>query len=314
MQAAPRVAVYVDLDLVGDALIKLPMVRALRHAFPTGELIWIAGRGRSAYASALAPIMPGLLDQVIENGFDGDGLASKLNGPLDLLIDTQARLRTSLALRRLRPRRFLSPAAGYLLSSFPPRPFYRRPRWLIRWLLDLVERATGAPAVTDGTLVLPPAAEALAAALLPAGPPALALVVGAGGRHKAWPLERHVTLARALLARGQRPVLILGPDEEPLHGELAAALPEALFPRQQVTHAAGPELTIALGRRCAAAVAGDCGGGHMLAASGTRMVSLFGPTNPGKFAPWASQLTILRQPTMHDITVDSVLAALGRAA
>jgi ADP-heptose:LPS heptosyltransferase len=44
----PRVVTYVDLDLVGDGLTKLPYVRAVRHAFPDGELIWVAGRGGCA--------------------------------------------------------------------------------------------------------------------------------------------------------------------------------------------------------------------------------------------------------------------------
>ncbi|MCW3477585.1 glycosyltransferase family 9 protein [Limobrevibacterium gyesilva] len=319
LPANPRIVAYVDLDLVGDALIKLPLVRAMRHAFPDGELIWVAGRGRSAFAGALAPMMPGLLDRVIEQCGVGKGLADAL-GPrrIDLLIDTQSHVGTTLALRWLRPRRFVSAAGGYLLSGRWPRLGYRKPRWLIRRLLDLLELATGRPAVTDGPLGLAPAVTALAASLLPAGPCYVAQATGAGGKHKAWPLDRHVELARALIARGQVPVMILGPDEQDTHAPLAATLPGARFPLQQAAalgQAAGPDLTIALAGRCAAAVAGDCGGGHMLAASGVRMVSLFGPTDPAKFAPWASSLTILRAqdwgaPEMAAIPVAPVLAAL----
>ncbi len=302
---------------MGDALIKLPFVRALRHAFPTAELLWIAGRGRSAYAGALAPLMPGLLDRVIEQCGVGGGLRAALGSPrLDVLIDTQSHVGTTLALRALWSRRFVSAAADYWLSGVWPPRGYRKPRRLIRRLLDLAEFATGRPAVTEGTLALPAAATTRAAALLPAGPCYVAQVVGAGGRHKAWPAARHVELAEALAAAGRVPVLILGPAEHDLVAPLAARLPAARFPLQEAGGAADVALTIALGARCAAAVAADCGGGHMMAASGVPLVSLFGPTDPEKFAPWTPRLTIMRAQQfgaadMAAIPAPPVMAALA---
>ena len=308
-------AAYVDLDLVGDALIKLPFVRALRHAWPDAEIIWIAGRGRSAYAGALAPLMPGLLDRVVEECGVGAGLRAAIGAPrLDVLIDTQSHVGTTLALRLLRPRRFVSAAAGYLLSGVALPRGYRKPRRLIRRLLDLAAFASGAPAVADGAVAVPPAARAEAAALLPPGPCYVAQVVGAGGRHKAWPVERHVALAEALAAAGQVPVLILGPAEADLVPALTERLPAARFPLQ-ATAAGGVDLTIALAARCAAGVAADCGGGHMLAAAGIPLVALFGPTDPEKFAPWAARLRILRAQdfggdAMAAIPLAPVLASL----
>jgi len=312
------VAAYVDLDLVGDALIKLPFVRALRHAWPEAELIWIAGRGRTAYASALAPLMGGLLDRVIEESGVGAGLRAAVGAPrLDVLIDTQSHVGTTLALRLLRPGRFVSAAAGYWLSGVQTPPGYRKPRRLIRRLLDLAEFAAARPAVAAGGVVLPEAAQARAATLLPPGPRYVAQVVGAGGRHKAWPVERHVALAEALTADGAVPVLILGPAERDLVSALMARLPAARFPLQQAD-GSGVDLTIALAARCAAGVAGDCGGGHMLAASGAPLVSVFGPTDPAKFAPWCDRLTVLRAQDfggteMAAIPVAPVLAALRGA-
>ena len=275
--------VYVDLDLVGDALIKLPFVRALRHAYPAAELIWIAGRGRCAYAGALAPLMPGLLDRVIEQCGVGAGLRKALGPPrLDVLIDTQSHVGTTLALRALWPRRFVSAAANYWLSGVAPPRGYRKPRRLIRRLLDLAEFASGRKAATEGALALPAEARARAAALLPPGPCYVAQVVGAGGRHKAWPVERHAELAEALMAVGRAPVLILGPAEQDLAAPLAARLPGARFPLQEAGAAADVALTVALGASCAAAVAADCGGGHMLAASGVPAGVVVRADRPGE--------------------------------
>ena len=294
-------------------------MRALRHAFPAAELIWIAGRGDCAYAGALAPLMPGLLDRVIEQCGVGAGLRAAL-GPkrLDVLIDTQSHVATTLALRGLWPRRFVSAAANYWLSGVAPPRGYRKPRRLIRRLLDLAEFASGRPAIAEGALALPAEAVARAASLLPAGPCYVAQVIGAGGRHKAWPAERHAELAEALIAAGRVPVLILGPAERDLIAPLAARLPGARFPLQAAGGEPDVALTVALGANCAAAVAADCGGGHMLAASGVPLVSLFGPTDPEKFAPWARRPTILRaqdfgSAEMAAIPLAPVLASIDAA-
>ena len=76
-----RIAVHVDLDLVGDALLKLPLVRALRQARPAAEIIWIAGKGPSAFAGPLAPLVSGLLDRVIERCGTGAALRHALGPP-----------------------------------------------------------------------------------------------------------------------------------------------------------------------------------------------------------------------------------------
>ncbi|CAH2600085.1 Glycosyltransferase family 9 protein [Rhodovastum atsumiense] len=320
-----HVVVYVDLDLVGDALTKLPFLRALRNAWPDGHLTWVAGRGASAFAGPLRGLTTGLVDRVLERTGIGPELAAVLRttraGPPDVLIDTQSKLGTSLALRRVGARRFISPAAGFLLSD--RRPWFRRaPPQLVARLLRLVALASGRPADPDGDLPQAPATAELAARLLPAGERHVALVVGAGGRHKAWPVTHHVELARALQGRGFTPAMILGPDEADWRAGLAAALPGARFPLQDATASGattGPDLTIALARRCVAGVAADCGGGHMLSAARIPLVSLFGPTDPAKFAPWTPRLVVLRgqdwggQAT-GDIPVTAVLEAVEKLA
>jgi ADP-heptose:LPS heptosyltransferase len=95
--------------------------------------------------------------------------------------------------------------------------------------------------------------------------------------------------------------VILGPDERDWIDELRAALPEARFPLQDVridaALAASPLYTLAVGQRLTAAVANDSGTGHLLAASGCALISLFGPTAATKFAPAARRLAIVEAQT-----------------
>ncbi len=303
------ILVYVGVDLMGDGLMKVPFVRALRNAFPRARITWLAGKGQTVYAHELKPLVASLIDEIIEAAEIGrrpsDLVRRSLPGRrFDLIVDTQRRVRTTLALRRISHRRFVSGCARYLFSSVrPPWPSllsYRKPPAMIDQMLELVALTRGgrpdAPLDTGGTLALPGPVEAEAARLLPEGKVYVALAPGAGDRSKCWPLERFAALGRRLADHDLVPVLVLGPSEGDWLDTLRDALPSARFPLQESDRAAaemGPLLTIALAARCRACVANDSGGGHILAASGTPLVSLFGPTSPAKFAPRVARLTII---------------------
>jgi len=320
----PAVLAYAGAELIGDGFIKLPFLRALRAAFPDAAITWLAGKDRTVYARELQPLVAGLLDEVIEDA--GIGIAAReLIGrrPLagrrfDLVIDTQSRVLTTLIVRRVRHRRFISPAAHFLLSDRRPPRGYRKPPHLHYRLLDLIALAAGRWVEPPAPAPLPAAIAAQAARLLPDGPRYVGLAPGAGNRFKCWPLERYIALAGRQVARGRVPVMILGPAEAAWGAELAAALPAARFPNQDAPAAGiatGPLLTLALAQRLAAAVANDGGGGHILAESGVPLVSLWGPTAVDKAYPMARRLKLVTAQqfggdAMDLIPVEAVEAAL----
>ena len=132
--------------------------------------------------------------------------------------------------------------------------------------------------------------------------------------------EGNLEIARREASAGHRPVFVLGPGETGLVPEIRSAAPGAILPEETPGsgHVRTPMLSIAIARRLAAAVANDAGAGHILAAGGTPLVSLFGPTPPEKFAPATGRLEILRAQDfggtdeMAAIPADAVSSALGR--
>lgn len=313
-RSVASVLVYVGCDLVGDGLMKLPFVRALRTSFPTAHITWLAGCGTTVYAGSLALLVAGLLDNVVTEEIGEFVAQHRATGQyFDLIIDTQRSLPTTLKLRRVPHRRFISGTLGFLLSSDSPRHRFRKLRSLSSQLLELAVLAGGRP-IDPAALVrrphLPPDIEADAARLLPAGPTYVGLAPGAGGRAKCWPLENYLELGGRLAAAGHVPVMVLGPAETSWIARVRSDLPHARLPLQEARQPS-PLLTVALGRYMSAAVANDSGAGHMLAAADVPMVSLFGPTSPGKFAPLTRRLTVLRAQdfggsTMAAIPVEAV--------
>jgi ADP-heptose:LPS heptosyltransferase len=324
-----NILVYVDGDLMGDGLMKLPMIRALRGGFPHAHISWCAGRHRSIFARDLAPFVRGLIDEVIEDAALFRQAGSLFRRPLDgrhfdIVIDTQSSLFKTMLLRRVRHKRFISHAAGFLLSD-------RRPGTTARRALSLSERLTGlaglAVGVPEESLICAPlpvdeSAALGAAAVLPPGPVYVGFAPGAGGRHKCWPLAQYLTAARLQLDRGRVPVFILGPAEAAWADQIDQALPGCIIPASNGAAVGqrgsdSPGFTVAVARRLAAAVANDSGCGHLLAAADVPLVSLFGATNAGKFRPACRRLEAIEAAAfgaggIGEIPVSAVSEALER--
>ena len=179
--------------------------------------------------------MRGLIDQVIDEVRVGRQATELLVRPLggqqfDLVIDTQRRVLTTLIVRRIRHRCFISGAADWLLSDRRPSKGWTKPPAMIRQMLELVELASGQPADTRGVAAVDPILLQEASRRLPGGQRYVGLAPGAGGKHKCWPLDRFIALARQQIEAGRRPVFFVGPEERSWETGLQAGVPDAVFP------------------------------------------------------------------------------------
>lgn len=324
-ESRPRLLAYVDHDLLGDALIKLPAVRALRAAFPRHHITWLAGRGPSAFRSLLRPLVEGLLDAVIDQAEPVRSLLPRLAAlparpRFDVVLDTQSGLLTALRLRQLPHRVFVSPAARFLLSDRRPGDAAPAGQSLTERLVELVCLAGGTRVTAEHIIALPPDCRAAAAHELPPGPRYIGIAPGAGDRSKCWPLERFIALAGELRRRGCTPVLLLGPNEVEWVARLRRELPDALIPDLTTPDGAGTPVqkTLALAERLTLAVANDSGAGHLLASAGCLVVTLYGRTDPRKWTASGQKRIAVRaaevgSAAIGDIPAPAVLAAVEQA-
>ena len=325
---AMNLLVYSGLELLGDGVMKLPFLGAVRRRWPEARITWLAGKGKTVYAHDLSPLVAPLLDEIIEDAGIGSRARELLRRPLpgrrfDLVIDTQRRVLTSLILRRIRTPPASSPARRASCSRTSARP----------------APISGRPGSSTSCSISSPSPAASASSPLSASPSARP-----GARRRHWPCRRGRSMSasppapaaptsagratassrwpKRSSAPGVRAVLLLGPDERDWAGELAAALPGALLPLQDgriaPDVAASPLYTLAVARRLAVAVANDSGTGHLLAAAGAPLVSLFGPSAAAKFAPAARRLILVEAQRfggddMALIPLDAVSEAVERA-
>ena len=133
-------------------------------------------------------------------------------------------------------------------------------------------------------------------------------------RKKEWPLNKIIKLSEELVRNNKIPVFLIEKKHQELKNKIKNSIPSALFPEHE-TSLASPALVTCLGKRMDLAITIDNGVMHMLSLSKVPIISLFGPTNPLKFAPKYKNSKVLDSKKIYnsknvsDITVEDVLLA-----
>lgn len=136
-------------------------------------------------------------------------------------------------------------------------------------------------------------------------PEGVVLLVPGSSDHrplKRWPLPLYAALAEALRARGLTPVVVGTAGEKPL----AAGIPAAI----DLTGQTSPGDLCDLARAARFAVGNDTGPIHLTATIGCPTVVLFShDSDPALCVPRGRSVTVLRRPSLADLTLAEVLGA-----
>jgi heptosyltransferase-2 len=309
---------------IGDAVMAIPFLRALRSAYPQDRLAVVAPRGagailraegsacehrtRSTLPADVAAIRRARYDEawLLPNSFRAALLAFLGGVPERIGYATDRR--------------------GALLTAGLPPP--RRTRHQLRDYDALLHARGIAPDLDPPRLPIPESAARTAADVLGQNAlggraPLVLLAPGAAfSWTKRWPAERFGGLADRLAEQGCACAIVIGPGEEGISLRVRSAARTAL-PVLGVD--LDPVELAALLDRARLVVANDSGPMHLAAAVGTPVVAFFGPTDPGRTAPTGAPSRILDRyvfcspcflkecpyghECMKEITVDAALAA-----
>ena len=140
------------------------------------------------------------------------------------------------------------------------------------------------------------------------GPFAL-LVPGTSASHggaKRWPVARFAAVAATLSRRGLTPVVVGGTGDQAAAAAIAEAVPAtlSLAGRTSLQDLAG------LAARASITVGGDTGPVHLAAMMGCRVVALFSRFSDPALAAPVGRVTVLRAPSLADLSVERVVEAL----
>ncbi len=334
--AAPRRVLVTRIRRIGDAILSLPVIDALRDSFPECSIDFLAEEGPAQAAighpgvdrvlvldralHSVLPASPSLLWRLRARRYDW--VIDLYGNPRSALLAawTGAKVRVGPA-RRGRRRLYthaiapavkpLSAVAHHLrsLEALGLSSIERAPR------IELTERERA-----EGRARLDEAARPDA--------PRVGLHPGNRWPAKRWPEQRFAALARAISRMGARPVVLAGPGEERLAGRVASGAggregapvlgPLPLRAYWSVIGALDALVTV------------DGSPLHAGPAVGTPTVGILGPTEPEIWFPYGREdghqllsreiwcrpchrHECARMDCLDWIGVDDALAAVGRA-
>lgn len=306
---------------MGDVVLALPALSALRKSFPDAKISWFV-------RPDFAPLLEGhrYLDEIVP--FDRKFLGRAWHSPraFSALIALMSRLRKARydavfdfqGLFRTASLGWLSGAPlrlGIASTREPTRLFYthrvaktEQTVHLVDYYLDIVKVA--GVEVGDVEFVLPEDQEASGSVMdllkqNDVDPENyVVLVPSSAHEDKCWPIDRFARLADSIRDQFAASVVAVG---SPSERELA----EELNNRSQsgVTNLAGRtslRQLVALLRPARLVVSNDTGAGHIASAWGTPIVMIFGRTNPARVAPYGKKdCAVAIEPFDRGMVIDS---------
>jgi lipopolysaccharide heptosyltransferase II len=312
-----RRILVVRVDLIGDVVLSLPAVRALKRAYPHAAIDMLVLKSSAGVLAAEGDVARVLTFDPYFWRKPLDALkpatwreARALFGALraaryDLAISISGDI-ASILTRVTGARRrvgYAGEAYPFLLTDPIPGARYRVHQHEVRYVQALARAAGGIVVSGDELLalsVVPQSAADIdnrlrqARRRLGVQGPLVAIHVGArNGQAKRWPAQHIAALANRL-AREQDALVVLtgAPNEEPLaHAVLRHADAPLL---DLVGKTSVPELVAVLAASDQL-VTGDSGPMHIACALRTPVVALHGPTDPDLSGPTAPDAMVLRR-------------------
>jgi heptosyltransferase-2 len=286
---------------VGDFVVTLPVVRALRHAMPQA---WIELLGQSS--RAVLACHPRYADRVTDMDAVGFHRAFQEEGHLPAALTEYLQSWTHIV--SYVPARHTALATNLRrvcrgeVIVWTPHP--DGSRHITDHLLQAVADWIPAGAEPSPCIYVDAEAETVAERLwqemgLPSSG-VLAVHPGSGGRHKLWPLQGWREVMAWAARQGIPGVVICGPAEEERLGErLQQELPPLWHWLRQLTL---PQLAAFLAR-CQVVLGHDSGVSHLAAAVGTTVLALFGPTSPYVWGPRSHRACVLHPQVPQPLTL-----------
>ncbi len=334
----PRNILVIDFGQLGDVVMSLPALRAIRERFPNARVTVAVGKpGAEIIKMSRCADATIEVDRVgLRDGFKPLSvirLFQVVKGvrrrQFDFVIDLHSFSETNLlgffsgAEKRLfarRPGRSLD-----FLANFNPRPPIDRndPKQHLvdRYLDVLAPLGIKDPPRVPKLVTSPEDDRAVDSMLRKAkadtGAPLVGLFPGAGHPGRCWPVDRFAQLADFLIRNDKiTPVVFVGPEERHLIHQMRSLFPPPCVILDRLSI---PQLAAAQAR-LAVFVSNDTGPVHIAAAVGTPLVVLIDLPTPHAYIPLGTSQRLLFSERVTAIEVDDVytstreLLSAGRTA
>ena len=325
---SPASFLIVRLGALGDVVHAIPVVSALRDAYPSAAIGWLV----QPRFAPLLHLVEGL-DHVypLERRTGTQAIRDVRRAGYEVCLDLQGLLKSAAVARFSGARRVIGFSRPLLRESAASLAYSETggdgtghvidKNLSLLTLVGVTTRERRFPLRVPETPVVTCTQQMLGGK--GSQVPFAAINPGAAWPNKRWPAERFGELAARLHDRfGLRSAVLWGPEEATLAAAVVRASRGAALMAPQTTMVE----MLALAGAARVMVSGDTGPLHLAAAAGTPVVGLYGPTPPGRNGPWdprdrvvsnheACTCVFKRQCTgtawcLEQVSVDAVMTAI----
>lgn len=319
----PRNILVIDFGQLGDVVMSLPALRAIRERFPFAQITVAVGKpgkellSLTGYANEILEVDRVALRDgptLISIGRILKFVAQVRKAKFDFVIDLHSYYETNLlgflsgAPHRLYSRRSTNRSLDFL-ANFKPRPVQESEKThLVDRYLDVVkplgiQNAPRTPVLKTSTADVSSVDALLKKEHAQSGELLAGIFPGAGNSSRLWPLEHFAELADHLRRNDRvRIIVFAGPEERQMVPEMRKLFPAGtiLFDRLTI-----PQLAAALAR-LTLFVSNDTGPVHIAAAVGTPVIVIMDRPDPHCFTPIGDQHRPVYGSSIANISVENV--------
>ena len=322
-KTAPRRILLLRLERIGDLLMSLGAIRAVRARAPDATIDLVVGSWNQAIARLIAEVNQVEIVDAAWLARSGSGeparalarraMTWRVRG-YDLAINFEGDVRSHglLALSGARRRvGFAHAGGGPLLTDVVEfdggRHVADNGLALVERAFDLPARSLARASTAAGAPLwrqsVPEAAHAAARAAVlqlggtphTPGAPLLAVHAPGGRAIKQWPVERFADAAAALATDlGASVVLTGAPGDDAIVSEMESRLNARGVRSLRVQGTTDLVVLAAMLQQCRALLTGDTGPMHLAAAVGTPVLAVFGPSMPWRYGPLIEPSRVVR--------------------
>ena len=323
----PRNILVIDFGQLGDVVMSLPALRAVREQFPAaritvavgkpaGEIIRMSGYADDTIEVDRVALRDGFKPLSVVRVFQ---MAKNVRGrKFDFVIDLHSFAETNLlGFFSGAPKRLFSRRRGRsldFLANFKPAPPLEennRERHQVDRYLDVllplgVSAMQRVPRLATSFADDRELDRLLRKSKADTGTPLVGLFPGAGHESRRWPLEKFAQLADSLARNDSvRPIVFAGPEEQALIPRMRSIFPSSTVILDQLSIR---QLASAQAR-LAVFVSNDTGPLHIAAAVGAPVVLLLDGRAPDSYIPLSEPKRVICGAGISEITVEQVYEA-----
>ena len=321
----PRNILVIDFGQLGDVVMSLPALRAIREKFPYAQITIAVGKpGKEllnlcGYANEILEVDRVALRDgptLISLGRIAKFVSQVRKQKFDFVIDLHSYYETNIlgflsgASHRLYARR--ENRSLDFLANFKPQPARERTAaHLVERYLDMlkplgIENVPRIPVLKTS----PADDKAVEAMLKKEKAQSRELLVGmfpgAGNASRVWPLEKFAEVADHLIRNDRvRVILFAGPEERALVPQMRSVFPSGtiFFDRLTIAQLASAQARLTL------LISNDTGPAHIAAAVGTPVIVILDQPDLNSFTPVGEQNRFIGGPLITNIPVLDVYGA-----